>query len=105
MDSWGGFPASQGAEGYVSVALVPSTGADGSVLIVSSTGGSALNAGADFLANDASLQELRRRLSNSTGGLFPYFEALISVHGRGASGRETSIVLCRRPANLTDTAH
>src|SRR5262249_14913580 len=48
-------------DGYFSVALLPNLGNTGNVLIVSSTGGSAMNGGADFLADSDALSALRQR--------------------------------------------
>jgi hypothetical protein len=99
-DSWGTFksePVADSHEGYFSVALLPNLGGVGSVLIVSGTGGSALSAAGDFLADDHKLGELRRCLPGTTSQAFPNFEALIKVHGRSNQLGEASIALCRAP--------
>jgi hypothetical protein len=82
-------------EGYFSVALVPNLGGTGNVLLISATGGSATGAAADFLADDKSLQDLRGRLPNGAGPVFPPFEALIKSRSRSGATREVSIVFCR----------
>jgi hypothetical protein len=87
-------------EGYCSIALLPNLGGTGSVLIVSGTGGSSINGGADFLADERALGEVSRRLSGSKDKPFPYFEVLIRVEGRSASPRNAAIVLCRKPQGL-----
>jgi hypothetical protein len=97
VDTWGSFNGGQNGDGYVSLALVPNLGGNGAVLIVSATGGSALGAGAEFLASEHYLSELRQRLPVAAGSSFPYFETLISVHGRSAPARDATIVLCRTP--------
>lgn len=84
-------------EGYCSIALLPNLGGTGSVLIISGTGGSSINGGADFLADEQSIGEVRRRLAGSRDKAFPYFEVLIRVEGRSASPRNAAIVLCRAP--------
>jgi hypothetical protein len=82
-------------EGYFSVSLLPNLGGVGSVLIVSGTGGSALNAGADFLADERAMTGLRHRLPGSSGSAFPGFEALIAVKGRSTLPQDAKIILCR----------
>jgi hypothetical protein len=84
-------------EGYCGISLLPNLGGTGTVLIVSGTGGSAINGGADFLADEHALSGLRKRLPAAKDKQFPYFEALIRVEGRSASPRNSTIVLCRAP--------
>jgi hypothetical protein len=99
-DSWGmfkGVPEADPREGYFSIALLPNLGGTGSVLIVSGTGGSALNAAGDFLADEHKLDELRRRLPGGTNQAFPSFEALIKVHGRSNQAGDASIAISRAP--------
>jgi hypothetical protein len=100
VDSWSAFHPDARADardGYCSIALLPNLGGNGSVLIVSGTGGSALNGGGEFLADERSLSELRSRLPAASAGSFPFFEALINVHGRSTRARDTTIVLARPP--------
>ncbi|HEY3835491.1 MAG TPA: hypothetical protein VGL72_02925 [Bryobacteraceae bacterium] len=65
-------------EGYFSLVLLPNLGGTGNVLIVTATGGSALNAAADFLADETSVAALRTKLAGGS----PYFEALIRLPAR-----------------------
>jgi len=103
VDSWSGNqtwrPAGTGdiREGYCAISLLPNLGLSGNVLIIAGTGGSAINAGADFLSDEPSLQRLRQALAPRRDGRFPYFETLIKVKGRSASPRDTMIVVCRAP--------
>ena len=60
-------------ESFFSVALLPNLGGTGNVLIVSGTGGSAINAGADFLADEAAMSSLRRQLPDRGGPSFSAF--------------------------------
>jgi hypothetical protein len=76
---------------------LPNLGGSGTVLIVSGTGGSSINGGADFLADEHALSTLRKILPGTKDKRFPYFEALIRVEGRSASPRNSTIVLCRPP--------
>ena len=82
-------------EGYFGVALVPNLSGAGNVLIVSGSGGSAINAGMDFLSTEASVSDLRRRLGGGSQD-FPKFEALIKVTGRSKLPKDSIIVVCRK---------
>lgn len=84
-------------EGYCAITLLPNLGGTGAVLIISATGGSSITGGADFLADEGALAELRGRLGGARDKPFPYFEALIRVAGRSASPRNSTIVLARAP--------
>jgi hypothetical protein len=84
-------------ESFFSVALLPNLGGTGNVLIISGTGGSAINAGADFLADEAAMSSLRRQLPTKANGHFPHFEALIKVKGRSSVPQDATILLCRPP--------
>jgi hypothetical protein len=79
-------------EGYCSIAMLPNLGGTGNVLVVAATGGSALSAAADFLADENSISALQSKLGS--GG--PYFEALIRLTGRSTLPRDASIVISRR---------
>jgi hypothetical protein len=81
--------------GYCSVTLIPNLAGTGSVLIVSATGGSALNSAAEFLSDNLSLAGLRARLPGAPDSAFPYFEALINLTGRSGLPRSSSIVAAR----------
>jgi hypothetical protein len=78
-------------EGFCSIALLPNLGGTGNVLIVSGTGGSALNAAADFLADESAIQALEAK-----AGAGPYFEALIRLTGRSTLPRDASLVIVRQ---------
>lgn len=82
-------------EGYCSIALLPNLGGTGRALLVSATGGSALNAAADFLADNAAVTALRAKLPATSTSSFPDFEALLRLSGRSSLPRDASIVLCR----------
>ena len=84
-------------EGLCSISLVPNLGQTGKVLIFAATGGSAANAGADFLADEASLSAVFARLKGTSGQPFPYFELLLRVKGRGSPPKEAIIEVCRTP--------
>jgi hypothetical protein len=101
IDTWAeGGPASfhgQGSgdsrESYCGISLLANLGGNGAVLIVSATGGSAFNAAAAFLADEAAMSNLRRRLPGT--GPFPHFEALVRVKGRSTQPRDAVVVICR----------
>ena len=103
VDTWNGGKGFQThgpgdpRESFFSIALVPNLGGSGNVLIISGTGGSAINAGADFLADEASMTSLRQRLPATAGRPFPPFEALIKVKGRSSGPRDATILVCRTP--------
>ena len=82
-------------DAHFSIALLPNLGGGGNVLVVSSTGGSAINAGADFLADEQSLAALRKKLPPTQDHAFPYFEALVRIKGRSAQPRDAAVVICR----------
>jgi hypothetical protein len=82
-------------EGYCSIALVSNLSGNGSVLLVSATGGSAFNAAASFLGDEPAMQQLRKSLPAKNDNAFPYFEALIRVKGRSSLPRDASVVICR----------
>lgn len=84
-------------EGYCAISLLPNLGQTGNVLMITGTGGSAVSAGADFLADEASVASLRRSLPAKENRLFPPFEALLRVKGRSALPRDATIVICRPP--------
>lgn len=100
VDTWSGksyHSPGDPRESFFSVALLPNLGGTGNVLIISGTGGSAINAGADFLADEAAMTGLRRRLPAAADRPFPHFEALIQVKGRSSMPRDATILLCRTP--------
>jgi len=97
VDSWAAKNEYRAPDGYCEISLLPNQGRTGNVLIVTGTGGSAMNAGMDFLSDEQSVAALRHGLPPSKDKSFPAFEALIKVKGRGASPRDASIVVCRPP--------
>jgi hypothetical protein len=84
-------------DGYAMVALLPNLSRTGTVLILSSTGGSAMNAADDFLADNESVHRLYSLLPHAPATKLPYFEALLRVKSRSRLTRDTSIVICRKP--------
>lgn len=100
VDTWSGDRKYQGSEtrdGYFAVSLVPNLAQNGNVLIVSATGGSALNSGTDFLADEHAVRSLRAMLPPAKPGVFPSFEALLKVKGRGGLPKDAAVVFCRPP--------
>jgi hypothetical protein len=96
-DTWDGNKTCQsvgqgdGHEGYFAISPLSNLGGTGNVLLIAGTGGSAINAGADFLAKKQAFASLRN--ANS----FPPFEAPIKVKGRSALPGDARIVVCRPP--------
>jgi len=81
-------------ESYCGIALLPNLGGNGTVLIVSATGGSAFNAAGAFLSDEDAMANLRKVLGGGQTA-FPNFEALIRVKGRSAQPRDATIVIAR----------
>lgn len=92
-------PAESGGAhpGYCEILLLPNLAGNGNVLIISGTGGGAMNAAAAFLADQRGISELRRHLPVRQNAPFPYFEALLRTTSRSATPRNVAIVLCRPP--------
>jgi hypothetical protein len=84
-------------DGYCAISLLANLGHTGNVLLVTGTGGSAINAAVDFLADEQSVGGLRRSLPATKANMFPALEALIKVKGRGALPRDATVVLVRSP--------
>ncbi len=84
-------------DGYAMIAMLPNLGGTGTVLILSSSGGSAMNAAGDFLADNGAMAHLKKLLPHAQRDKFPYFEALLRVKSRSRLSRDTSIVICRAP--------
>jgi hypothetical protein len=87
--------AGESREGYCGIALLPNLGGNGSVLIVSATGGSAFNAAASFLSDETAMSNLRKRLPAEKDNAFPYFESLIRVKGRSTLPKDAVVAICR----------
>jgi len=81
-------------ESYCGVALLPNLGGNGTVLIVSATGGSAFNAAGAFLSDEDAMTNLRKMVGGEQAA-FPNFEALIRVKGRSAQPRDATVVISR----------
>jgi hypothetical protein len=81
-------------ESYCGISLLPNLGGNGTVLIVSATGGSAFNAAGAFLSDEEAMASLRKRLGGDQAA-FENFEALIRVKGRSAQPRDATVVICR----------
>lgn len=93
--AYSGAEASESPEGYCAISLLPNLGSTGNVLVVSATGGSAFNAAADFLADETSMNALRKRLPPAKDNAFPYFEALVRVKGRSSLPRDAVVAIIR----------
>ena len=87
-------------EGYATISLLPNLNSTGNVLVVSATGGTAMNAALDFLCDEHSLTELRSQLApkSAVTSQLPYFELLLRVSGRNTLPRNSGIILLRRIA-------
>ena len=85
-------------DGYGAVALLPNLGGTGSVLILSATGGSAMNTVGAFLTDEQSIASLKARLSPSKNVVFPSFEALLKIPSRSRLPHDAEILICRSPA-------
>jgi hypothetical protein len=85
-------------EGYATISLLPNLNNTGNVLVVSGTGGTAMNAALDFLCDEHSLSELRAQLAPKTPvtAQLPYFELLIRAGGRNTLPHNSGIVVLRR---------
>jgi len=82
-------------EGYCAISLLPNLGGNGNVLIVSSTGGSALSAATAFLTDEAAMSKLRKSLPASKDNQFPYFESLVRLKGRSSLPQDATVVVSR----------
>jgi hypothetical protein len=85
-------------EGFASVSLVPNLGGTGEILILSATGGTAMNMALDFLCDENSIIQLRSQLAPKTPptARMPYFEALIRAGSRNSLPRNTTLIIVRR---------
>jgi len=88
-------PGVEPREGYAMISLLPNLGGVGNVLIISSSGGAAMGAAADFLSEEHSVVQLRSLLPVTSKGNFPYFEALLRVNTRSSLPKDSSILVCR----------
>jgi hypothetical protein len=83
------------AEGYAIVALFPNMGGTGNVLIISGTGGTAMNGALGFLSDEHSMAQLHARLNVAANAPFPYFEALLRIGSRNTLPRDSSVLIIR----------
>jgi hypothetical protein len=85
-------------EGFATLDLFPNLSGAGKVLIVSATGGTAMNAAIDFLNDEHSIEELRSQLAPNLpkSAPTPNFEVLIRTSSRNTVPRDASIVIARR---------
>ena len=86
-------------EGFASLSLLPNLSGTGDVLILSATGGTAMNAALDFLCDETSIRQLRSQLvpKSPLTAAMPYFEVLLRIGGRNNVPRDpSSIVIARR---------
>ena len=90
-------PDSRTHNSYASVALLPNIGGAGHTLIISGTGGAALDAAMDWLTQDASIQQLRSKIPGGSSGTFPFFEALLKIERAADRGRGVTVVFVRAP--------
>lgn len=86
----------QPAEGYAVVALMPNMGGTGNVLILSGTGGTAMNGALSVLSDEHVMGQLRSQLNAGTNAPFPYFETLLKIGSRNSLPRDSSILIARR---------
>jgi hypothetical protein len=77
------------------LSVFPNLNGTGSVLIISATGGTAMNAALDFLSDEHSMGQLRSQLAQNKTDAFPYFETLIRVGSRNTLPRDVNIVIAR----------
>ena len=82
-------------ESYASIALLPNLGGSGRTLILSGTGGAAMDAAMEWLLQDESLRLLRSRLPGTPSDTFPTFEALLRIQKSGDHPRSVSIAIVR----------
>ena len=85
-------------EGYASVALLSNLSGTGNVLIISATGGSAMNAAMDFLCDESAMKQVRTQLAPGTklDAAMPNFEVLIRASSRSNLPRNTSVLVVRK---------
>jgi hypothetical protein len=85
-------------EGFATLDLFPNLSGTGKVLIISATGGTAMNAAIDFLNDEHSIEELRSQLAPNApkSAPTPNFEVLIRTSSRNTVPRDASIVVARR---------
>jgi hypothetical protein len=85
----------QPVEGYATLSLLPNLGGTGTVLVISGTGGSAVNGAFAALTEEHLASQLRAKLSANDNSHFPYFEALLQIGNRNTLPRDTRILIVR----------
>jgi hypothetical protein len=85
----------QPVEGYATLSLFPNLGGTGTVLIISGTGGSAVNGALSALTDEHLLSQLRAKLPAKDNTHFPYFEALLQIGSRNTLPRDTRVLIVR----------
>jgi hypothetical protein len=85
----------QPVEGYATLSLLPNLGGTGTVLIISGTGGSAVNGAFSALIDDHLLSQLRAKLPAKDNLHFAYFEALLQIGSRNTLPRDTRVLIVR----------
>ncbi|HEY6391411.1 MAG TPA: hypothetical protein VIX89_09045 [Bryobacteraceae bacterium] len=103
VDTWSGtepkvyrnVDAADTHEGYCAIALLPNLGGSGNVLIVSATGGSAMNAATGFLTDEAAMSKLRKSFPATKDNQFPPFESLVRLKGRSSLPQDATVVVSR----------
>ncbi len=86
-----------GREGFCALSLLSNLGANGNVLLISATGGSTIATCSDYLTDEQALSGLYQKLAGPADKLFPHFEALLRMKGRGTQPRDISIEISRSP--------
>jgi hypothetical protein len=81
-------------EGYATVSFLPNLNGTGDVLIVSGTGGAAIDAAMEWLLDPSSMSLLQSRLDTHSHQ-FPYFETLLKIEKGTRIPRNVSIAICR----------
>ena len=87
-------------EGYATVAVLPNLGGSGNTLILSGTGGAALDGALDWLMAESSIEQLQAHLPKRAEGP-EYFEALLKIEKGTDRLRSVTIVVSRpiKPSN------
>jgi hypothetical protein len=73
----------------------PNLSGTGSILVISVTGGTAMNAALDFLSDEHSIGQLRSQLAQNKAAAFPYFETLIRIGSPNTLPKDVNIVIAR----------
>lgn len=95
-----------GQGGYALVILTANLRGGRTILLLSATGGAALEAAIEFLTNEGSMTGLLARLPAGRGGVekFPHFEALLNIPSRSRRPEDVVPVICRPISAAPDVA-